>query len=87
MGNGWQNQFNNNVNRPGPDREGSAHVQLQLQIETVVKRRKNRSSCEEDIGSLLLCNPSPNLRSLVPKEVMDITHPQIADDNNGKLFF
>lgn len=54
-------------------------------MDTVVKRRKNRSACEEDIGSLLLCNPSTNLRSLVPKEVLEWTANNRPDDNNVEI--
>lgn len=34
----------------------------------VVMRRRNNSTCESD-GSLLLCNPSENLRKLIPDEL------------------
>lgn len=34
----------------------------------VVMRRRNNSTCDSD-GSLLLCNPSENLRKLIPEEV------------------
>lgn len=100
MGHGWQNHFNNNVLR-NVEADGRGNVGP---TDTVVKRRKNRSSCEEgkkfigifgdnflidnfqfaDIGSLLLCNPSVNLRSLVPKEVLDMTTNHL-DDNKGKI--
>lgn len=91
MGHGWQNQFNNNVLRHADSESrgggggGEGSNGNSGQPDAVVKRRKNRSSCEEDIGSMLLCNPSINLRSLVPKEVLEVTPPNRADEHNGEL--
>lgn len=88
MGHGWRTKLNNNVWQGGdadPTRpNGNSGAPP---TDTVIKRRKNRSSCEEDIGSLLLCNPSTSLRSLVPKEVLDLTTSPRVDDNRGELIF
>lgn len=49
MGHGWQNQFNNNsvLRHADSETQGSHGNAGAPQMDTVVKRRKNRSSCEE----------------------------------------
>lgn len=69
--------------------QNSADLSSQDQTNRVVLRRRNNSNENKDIGSLLLCYPSSNLRKLVPDNILTSScivqqQAQPADDSGNE---
>lgn len=83
MGQGWSAQQNSKYYG-----QNLGDLSVQDQTNRVVMRRRNNASNEnKDIGSLLLCYPSANLRKLVPDNILTsscIVQPSTDSTNELK---